>query len=101
MLEAPKHDLGYTIKPLPPIPSSAGSERRVSSAPAKTQHKKDDTGSNPAPSNVNDFTESKGQSDDSSFDTSRQNAISPEERVFLTQVQFIFYKQTKFNLLKN
>jgi hypothetical protein len=95
MLEAPKHDLGYTIKPLPPIPSSAGSERRVSSAPAKTQHKKDDTGSNPAPSNVNDFTESKGQSDDSSFDTSRQNAISPEERVFLTQVLYSSYFTNK------
>ena len=91
MLEAPKHELGYTIKPLPPIPSSAaGCERRASSAPVKTQHKKDDL---VVPSDVDGFTETEepsSRADDSSFETPRQNVISPEERVFLTQVQFTF-----------
>ena len=87
MLEAPKHELGYTIKPLPPIPSSAaGCERRASSAPVKTQHKKDDLGS----SDIDGFTKTEEKSSravDSSFETPRQNISSPEERVFLTQAE--------------
>jgi hypothetical protein len=95
MLEAPKqHDFGYTIKPLPPIPSSAGNERRVTSAPAKTHDREDDVSNNLEASRSSDVdcpTKTEGQSscaDDSSFFTPRENVVSPEERVFLTQVQF-------------
>jgi hypothetical protein len=93
MLEAPQqHELGYPIKPLPPIPSTAGSDRRVSSAPAKTQDRKNDVGSNPdgsRSSGVDHSTKTEGESscpDHTTFSTPRQNVISPEERVFLTQV---------------
>ena len=91
MLEAPKQ-LGNSIKPLPPIPSSARSERRISSAPAKTQEKKDDVNGDQDALRLSDVdrpTKTEGQPscvDESSFFTPRQNVVSPEERVFLTQV---------------
>ena len=91
MLDAPKQ-LGNTTKPLPPIPSSAKSGRRISSAPAKTQEKRDDANGNQDAlrlSNVDRPAKTEGQPscvDESSFFTPRQNVVSPEERVFLTQV---------------
>ena len=109
MLEAPKHELGYTIKPLPPIPSSAaGCERRASSAPVKTQRKKDGLGS----SDVDGCTKSEedpSRADDSSLETPRQNVTSPEERVFLTQAEevenedvlFFNNKQQKLDVNKS
>lgn len=97
MLEAPKqHELSYNIKPLPPIPSSSpGSEhertKRVTSAPAKTQDINDVSSDRDElrSFDVDRPTKTEGQVscvDDSSFVTPRQNVVSPEERVFLTQV---------------
>ena len=95
MLEAPKqHELAYTIKPLPPIPSSVG-DKRISSAPAKTQNRRDELNNDHdtlRSSEVDRPTKTEGQPssiDDSSFFTPRQNVFSPEERVFLTQVLWI------------
>ncbi|XP_028405734.1 X-ray radiation resistance-associated protein 1-like [Dendronephthya gigantea] len=93
MLEGPKqHDLGYSIKPLPPIPSSVENDRRVASAPAGTRDVEDDERSNQETLRSSDGDRSTGKeqssfADDSSLLTQSQRVVSPEERVFLTQAE--------------
>lgn len=92
MLEPPKqHDLGYSIKPLPPIPSSTENDRRVTSAPARTRDVEDDVRGKQETLHLSDVDPSTGKeqpqlADEASFLNPSQRVVSPEERVFLTQV---------------